>query len=67
MGAHNDRICQLIIAEMKKQGMTRKDMAKALDLTYNQMCNILNDRCSLSVDRLYKISDILDIPVSSFI
>ena len=67
MGTQNDRICQLIIAEMKSQGMTRKHLARALGITYNQMCNILNDRCSLSVDRLYKISDILDIPVSSLI
>ena len=65
MGTQNELICQKIIQEMKSQGVTRRDMARSLDLTYNQMCNILNKRCSLTIDRLYDIANILDIPVSS--
>ena len=65
MSEYNDQVCQKIISEMKAQGITRKDLSQSLSITYNQVCNILNHRCALTIDRLYDISNILDIPISS--
>lgn len=64
MTEHNDRICEKIVLEMKSQGINRKHLAEALHITYNQMCNILNNRCALTINRLYDISKILDTPVA---
>ena len=64
MAGPNDIICHNIITEMKAQGFDRKDLSKALHITYNQMCNILNNRCALTINRLYDISKILDTPVA---
>ncbi len=65
MGDISHQVCDKVLLELKEQGITRKDLSKALGITYNQMCNILNKRCALTIDRLYDIARILDIPVAT--
>lgn len=67
MGQYSQQVCEKILLELREQGVSRMDLAKGLSITYNQMCNILNKRCALTIDRLYDIAHILDIPVSSLV
>lgn len=67
MGKFNENVCEKIITQMKEKGVSRKDLSESLNITYNQACNILNRRCALTIDRLYEISYILDVPVNELI
>ena len=67
MESFNEIACRNILAEMRSKKLSRREMAEAMKITYNQMCNLLNHRCALSIDRLYEIANILDVPVSSLL
>ena len=67
MGKYSNHVCEKVLLEMREQGVSRMQLSQALHITYNQMCNILNKRCALTIDRLYDICNILDVPVASLL
>lgn len=67
MGEYNDTVCDNILEVMREKGFRRHDIALGLGVTYNQMCNLLNGRCKIDVDKLNIISDILEVPICSLL
>lgn len=67
MGQYNDTVCENILEMMKEKGFRRHDIAIGLGVSYNQMCNLLNGRCKIDLDKLDIISDILEVPIQSLL
>ena len=67
MAEYNNKVCTNILEAMAEKGFRRQDMAYGLGVTYNQMCNLLNGRCKMDVDKLNTISELLEVPIQSLL
>jgi len=67
MAEYNDIVCENILRVMSEKGYRRQDIANALGVTYDQVCNLLNGRCKLDLDKLSIISGILGVPIQSLL
>lgn len=63
----NKIVAQRIMEVREEKGLFQKDIAAALDLSTNAYNSIENGKTNLTVNVLYKIADILQIPVSKLL
>ena len=67
MGDYNKLVCESILREMRGKNIRRQDLSNALGVSYDQVCNLLNGRCKIDIDKLYTIANVLDVPVESLL
>ena len=63
----NKIVAQRIMEAREQKGLFQKDMAAALDLSTNAYNSIENGKTNLTVNVLYKISEILQLPISKLL
>ena len=51
----------------KKRHLTQRDLAVAIDCTYEFICRIERGQMFISLRRLFKLADILEVKVSDLI
>jgi DNA-binding XRE family transcriptional regulator len=63
----NKIVAQRIMEAREQKGLLQKDMAAALDLSTNAYNSIENGKTELKINVLYKISEILQLPISKLL
>ncbi len=63
----NKIVAQRIMEAREAKGLYQKDMAAALDLSTNAYNSIENGKTNLTVNVLYRISEILQLPIGKLL
>lgn len=63
----NKIVAQRIMEAREQKGLFQKDIAAALDLSTNAYNSIENGKTNLTINVLYRISEILQLPVSKLL
>lgn len=58
---------QNIKANRKKKHLTQRDLAVALDCTYEFICRVERGQMYISLRRLFQLADILEVKMSDLI
>ena len=51
----------------KKRNLTQRDLAVALDCTYEFICHVERGQMSMSLKRLFQLADILEVKMTDLI